>query len=589
MAGVALAFTPLPVIACAGDCNADGAVTVDEVVVAVAIAIGNRLIEFCPAADRDGDQSVTVDEIVATIDAALRGCAPAFVDATTAAGVDFGGRPATSAAAGDFDGDGWIDLFVVDRRHPGILYRNLGDGTFADVTAESGLTLPATGGNGPAWGDVDNDGDLDLYLTTNGADQYRFHLFINDGNGRFTEEARERGAAVETEHAHYGFSATFADFDHDGYLDIHTTEWSPNPAGRDGVVSHARLLRNRGAAQPGHFDDVTVAAGVVLDADPFGSTELVVPLSFASRFTDLDDDGWPDLAVTSDFGTSRLLWNNGDGTFLEGTIAAGIGSDENGMGSAIADYDGDGRLDWFVTSILETDPRCARSQFICGWGTTGNRLYRNQGNRQFSDATDAVGVRNGHWGWGTSFFDFDNNGNLDLVMTNGTLDEAPADSPFRTDPMRLWQSNGATMVEVSAAMGMTATAAGKGLLVFDYDGDGDLDVFIGHDDAPPLLYQNQRGYLRDWLRVRVEGRTSNRDGLGARVAVRAVADGPVQVHEVNAGSNFLGQSETTAHFGLGESAGTVHEVRVSWPATGRSTVFRAVPKNTTLVAVEPAT
>ena len=587
MIGAIVVLGTTPSAACVGDCDGDGTVTVDEVVLGVAIATGTVAVSQCAGADRDASQGVTVDEIIAAVSNALRGCVPFFVDATAEAGLTFDGHPATSAAAGDFDRDGWVDLYIVDRRASGRLYRNLGDGSFADVSLDSGLDTTSAGGVGPVWGDIDNDGDLDLYLTTNGNDQLRYRLFVNDGAGRFTEEARERGAAIETEHPHRGFSATFGDFDGDGYLDIHTTEWSPSLVGTEGLLAHARLLRNRGAERPGHFVDVTAAAGVDLEEDPFGFG-LLISLSFASRFADLDDDGWPDLAVTSDFGTSRLFWNNGDGTFLNGTAAAGVGTDENGMGSAIDDFDGDGRLDWFVSSIFETDPRCARTQFICGWGTTGNRLYRNLGDRRFADATDAAGVRNGYWGWGSSFLDFDNDGDLDLVMTNGTLEEAADDSPFRTDPMRLWRNERGTMVEMSDSAGIRSTAAGKGLLVFDYDGDGDVDIFVGNDDAPPILYRNERGNELDWLRVDVQGHTSNRDGLGARVTVQAREHGPIQVREINAGSNFLGQSETTAHFGLGGGTAAVHEVRVRWPATGRERIFTEVPRRTTLVAVEPS-
>jgi hypothetical protein len=580
-----IALTPIASAACSGDCDGDGQVTVDEIVAGVAIAIGSQPVGVCLRADRDGDLAVTVDEVVASVDAALRGCGPFFADVTAAAGVEYQGRPATGAAAGDCDGDGWIDLFVIDRRAPAILYRNRGDGTFADGTEGSGLEVLAADGVGPAWGDVDNDGDLDLYVTTNSNAAIRNFLFINDGQCRFSEEGVERGAAVVTPHVHRGFSATFGDFDGDGYIDLHTNEW--NPVLQCVAQSHARLLRNRGAVQPGHFEDVTTAADVELGEDPFGSSDLVIPLAFASRFADLDDDGWPDLAVASDFGTSRLFWNNGNGTFTDGTIESGVGTDENGMGSAIDDFDGDGRLDWFVTSILETNPRCERPQFICGWGTTGNRLYRNEGGRRFSDVTDAVGVRHGFWGWGTSFLDFDNDGDLDLVMTNGTFEEAPADSPFRADPMRLWQNDGRRMIEVSAAMGLSATAAGKGLVVFDYDRDGDLDVWVGHDDAAPILYRNLRGNESGWLRVEVEGRSSNRDGLGARVELQIVAGGPTQTREVNAGSNFLGQNEGTAHFGLGIGQAPVARVRVRWPATGRELVFESVARNTTLVAIEP--
>ena len=178
-------------------------------------------------------------------------------------------------------------------------------------------------------------------------------------------------------------------------LDIFTSEWRTLWQTNDNGPTHARLLHNRGAEQPGYFDDVTTEAGVSVDLlHPHGDFAL------SPRFSDLDGDGWPDLTIASDFLTSRLFWNNGDGTFTDGTREASVGTDQAGMGSTIGDYDGDGDLDWFVTAI--SDHR---------YPDRGNRLYRNEGQREFSDQTDAVGVRDGQWGWGTSFLDYDNDGN----------------------------------------------------------------------------------------------------------------------------------------------------------------------------------
>ena len=266
----------------------------------------------------------------------------------------------------------------------------------------------------------------------------------------------------------------------------------------EGSASHARLLRNRGADAPGHFLDVTVEAGVVLDdvrsrnLGGFARDPLITrtdepgpkgPFAFASAFADLDGDGWPDLAVASDYGMTRIFWNNGDGTFTDGTVEASIGSDRNGMGSTFGDYDGDGDLDWFVSSIFAEYEQC-ESLSGCGtWDSTGNRLYRNDGGRSFSDATDEAGVRDGGWGWGSVFFDFDNDGDLDLAMVGGmhhsaTFSDRALDSPT------LWENDGTgRMTDVSEAVGLTHPDASKGFLTFDYDNDG----------RPRLVCGQQRG------------------------------------------------------------------------------------------------
>jgi hypothetical protein len=527
---------------------------------------------------------------------------PTFTDVTAAAGVayvQFGGTDPSienhpiymsgGAAAGDVNGDGCVDLYVTRLGPRDFLFLNQCNGTFAEGGVAAGLTVQLLS-NGAAFGDVDNDGDLDLYVTSLGSTRY--HLFINNGSGQFTEQAVARGAAISGTDPHFGFSVSFGDYDRDGWLDIHVGEWRHAMYNPTAAPSNARLLRNRGIAQPGHFDDVTASAGVVLDGIP-GTRTGTFP--FSPRISDLDNDGWPDLVLTSDFEEGRLFWNDADGTFSDGTVAAGVGTDENGMGAAIADFDGDGLLDYFVTSIYDSRPECP-AFVLTRWGCSGNRLFRNLGNRTFADVTDTHGVRDGGWGWGAAFFDYDNDGDPDLVMTNGQIfpfqegtPSGEAEEIFHDDPMRLWRNDGAgAWPEVAASSGITHTGSGKGLLTFDYDADGDLDLFVVTNSGQPVLYRNDGGNDNDWLRVKVVGRSSTKEGIGARVEVRATPVSPVRMQEVDAGSHFLGQSEKTLHFGLGPGTpgAVVHQVTVVFPS-GRTRTLEFVSHNTTVEVVEP--
>jgi hypothetical protein len=610
---------------CRGDCDENGFVTVQEIVIGISIALGTRPIVGCDAFDTDGSGSVTVDELLTALANALDGCPPTspvptptpaysgpmvFVDVTADAGLAHSKleprqpphclRPpvttipltglecssenfAAGAAAGDADGDGLIDLYVTRIYEPDILFRNRGDGTFEDVTAYAGLDrLRYT--NGAAFGDIDNDGDLDLYVTTVG--ETANLLYINDGNGRFAEEGSRRGAAILTDTPHYGMGIAFGDYDRDGWIDLYTAEWvqyfdlPPFPP------SHSRLLRNLGSENPGHFEDVTERAGVtppILDPNP------PAVLTFAPAFVDLDRDGWQDLAITGDSATTRLYWNNRDGTFTDGTTAAGLSTSQSDMGSTFGDYDGDGDLDWFISSISCQDP------FVVGqsqdWRCEGNLLMRYDGDRRFSDQTAPADVAIGHWGWGAAFLDVDNDSDLDLAMTNGmrlpgTID-AFVTQGYHDDPSRFWENDGGSMTDISTEIGFDDTDLGKGLLTFDYDNDGDLDLFVANSNAPPRLYRNDGGNRNRWLRVQVTGTRSNRDGLGAIVTLRATADGPAQFREIGVGTHFLGQSEHTAHFGLGPGDAPIYELRVVWPLSGAVETLSAISPNQTIILSEP--
>lgn len=530
----------------------------------------------------------------------LTGQTITFTDVTQTAGVDYvqhnyDEAPSANrqifmtggAAAADYDGDGNVDLFVTRLDAADILFRNNGDGTFSDVTAQAFPPFDLDyQTNGAQWGDIDNDGDPDLYVTS--IESNRYHLFINDGNGQFTEQAVSRGIDLSGADLHFGQSSSFGDYDKDGYLDVHVTEWREDFQVPVGLPFNAKLFLNAGSANPGSFSDVTDAAGVNMEdvpfSDPINHPDRFEAQSFATRFTDLDRDGYPDLIISSDHGTSRLYWNNHDGTFLDGTVAGNVGTDKFGMGSTVGDYDNDGDLDWYVTSIYDDLPSAPFRD--------GNRLYVNNGDRTFTDMTDTAKIRDGHWGWGVCFADFDNDGDLDLAQTNGIDWPAPfffgpSHGDFIADPCRFWVNDGNGIFgEVSSTTGFTDTRAGKGLLTFDYDNDGDVDVFIVNNGEHPVLYRNDGIGYGNWLKIRTEGTVSNRDGICAFITVTPDASQPDKIYcrEVDGGSNFLGQNDRTVHFGVGSNS-QLDEVKVEWPS-GIVQIFCNVDINQTINVVE---
>lgn len=533
---------------------------------------------------------------------AATAAAQTFVDVTDAAGIDYvqfrrsADTPSAmqsyttgGVAAGDYDGDGLVDLYVTRLDDTDILYRNRGDGAFADVTdaAFGPAHLAGVQSNGAAWGDIDNDGDLDLYVTS--LFSHRFHLFVNDGAGSFSEEAAARGAAIEGPDLHFGFSAAFGDYDLDGFLDLHTTEWRFLRQMTDGAQSNARLLRNRGAEAPGRFEDVTRRAGVsqhrIISVNPLAEGQTLT-----SGFALLDDDLYPELVIAGDHATSQLYWNRGDGRFVNVTRRARVGTDEYGMGSAVGDYDGDGDLDWFVSAIYEEGVPYR----------DGNRLYRNQGDGIFEDVTDAAGVRDGSWGWGTTFLDYDNDGDLDLVLATGVdyAGEVPYTANtggFADDPMRLWRNDGdGRFSEVAQQEGLAATGVGTGLAVFDLEPDGDLDLFVVHNSGRPVLYRNRTNRPgaagpNRWLQLRLEGAAANRQGIGARITVTPRAAEPERrlVRVLSGGSNYLGQNEAIVHLGLGPDLAQVAAVEIEWPGGARQTLTD-VATNRRVTVSEPA-
>lgn len=449
------------------------------------------------------------------------------------------------AAVADFFGNGYQDIYFTRDGEADILYQNMGDGTFVDRTADvfaDGMQKLRT--NGAVFADLDNDGDVDLFVTT--ARGARHYLYMNDGQGHLLEQAVERGAAdvkPSQEEYHNGTSVTVGDYNGDHYLDIYISSWQRR---EEGQPAYNRLLRNMGKAKPGYFEDMTEAAGLDTPSNQYG---------YAGRFADMDKDGHMDLLVTNDHRNSQYYRNNGDGTFSEVSVKMGTGTGLFEMGSTVADYNNDGWLDWFATSIHDE---------------LGNRLYRNEMGRNiegvyFTDQSSA-GVGQGYWGWGTSFIDWNNDGYRDLVMVNGFWFPR-----YRDTPMKFWRNEGEAgkyrFTDIGESIGLTDNGQGRGLVVADFDNDGQLDILVVNWSDSPRLYRNTGG-THAWLRIEIIGEVSNSMGIGAFITVIPDAEKPdkIMVHDVNLGANFLSHNETIAHFGLGQHQGAVDEIRVEWPS-----------------------
>ncbi|MBM4268821.1 MAG: hypothetical protein FJ144_19770 [Deltaproteobacteria bacterium] len=500
-----------------------------------------------------------------------------FTDVTTSAGVSFShadvdtGRfdeirlVAGGAAAGDYDADGWLDVYAVGgNAGRNRLFRNRGDGSFEEVAEAAGVALAGTSSSGPSFADYDGDGDLDLFVGA--AEGAEAHLFRNRGDGTF-EDVTE---AAELSFTRPAISASFGDYDRDGDLDLAVSHWASSLA--DGSKEH--LWRNDG---DGTFTDVSELRGIVLEESP-AIPGLV--FTFAPTFADLDGDGWPELLYSSDFHVSQVFHND-QGTFRDVTTA--VISDENGMGSAVADYDGDGDLDWFVSSIW--DPTAITDPHV---GKTGNRLYRNLGDGSFEDATDEAGVREGDWGWGSTFADLNNDGHLDLFHVNGfglIQYHGPTWLPFMEDPARLFVSDGdGTFTESGASLGVADRGSGRGVVAFDYDRDGDVDLFVANSNGPTRLFRNDGGNERNHLAFRLRGRAPNTSAIGARIYV--TAGGKRQMRELRAGSNYVSQDPIEAHFGLG-AADVATEIEIVWP-DGKHRFLGRTRANQLLVVDQPA-
>src|SRR5580700_2054157 len=484
----------------------------------------------------------------------------------------------TGVAIFDYDNDGWPDIFVVngttlegfpaDQAPTNHLYHNNHDGTFTDVTAKVGLV--ATGwGQGVCVGDYDNDGWEDLYVTYYGKNR----LYHND-HGVFTEVAEKDGVAGSGKA--WGTGCAFIDFHRGGHLDLFVANYvdfdlSTAPAPGEGtsclwkgvpVMCGPRGLRgsknilyeNRG---DGTFADVTTKAHIDRTNGHF---------AFSVSTLDFDDDGWPDIYVACDSAPSILYHNNRDGTFTDVAVMAGVafnedGREQAGMGTTVADYNGDGRPDIFKTNFSDDTPT----------------LYRNEGDGVFSDVTYSAGLgrHTQYLGWGTMFFDFDNDGWPDLILANGhvypEVDKYHLGSTYKEQRL-LYHNNGNgtfTDISESAGAGITAASSSRGLAVGDLRNDGRISVVVSNMNAQPSLLVNQVRYPNHWIAFKTVGTASNRDGIGARITIHAGKR--ILADEIRSGSSYVSNNDMRVHFGLGPAT-KIDSVAVRWP-NGRLETF----------------
>ncbi len=483
---------------------------------------------------------------------------------------------AGGVASGDFDGDGDIDLFIVRGDiGPNLLYRNDGNNVFMEIAAAAGVanTKSATENyrhSGPMFADMDGDNDLDLFLGGVQGDPCR--LFSNNGDGTFSDVTA--GSGLDGIGATQTVSATFGDYDLDGDLDLFLSHWGVERSEvNPGDTEH--LWRNESTAGQIRFTSVSEAAGIspsiINLQDPYVPLQEI-DYSFSPSFVHLNDDLYPDIVMSGDVNGSMVFMNNADGTFDNVTDVEVI-KDANGMGSAVGDYDNDGDLDWFVSSIFRASNPLEEN---------GNRLYRNDAG-VFVDVTDTAGVIDGGWGWAACFMDIDNDGNLDLYHTNGWQFDHIGD--FTSDTSRAFMSNGdGTFTNKALDLGIADKDQGRGVVCADFDRDGDVDIFLWANEGnnAAALYRND-SIGNNYLVVKLRGAAPNTAAAGARI--NATVGGSTMMREVTLGSNFISQNPTEQYFGIGNAA-QIDKLLIRWP-DGSTTDLGVVPANQRIVVDQP--
>ncbi len=494
----------------------------------------------------------------------------------------------------DYDNDGWLDIYLtngsrLDTKWPAgetpttHLYKNNRDGTFTDVTVKSRIGRSGWQ-TGVCVGDYDNDGWDDLFCTFWG----RNILFRNNGDGTFTDVTRKAG--LYQEKGRWGTGCTFLDYDRDGHLDLfvcnfvkldpdnppsldETTfcQWKgiPTMCGPRGLPGDTNsLYHNNG---DGTFSDVTKTAGILAPGPRYSITSVSY---------DFDNDGWPDIYVAVDSMPNIMFKNNHDGTFTDVAVSAGCaynddGHEQAGMGLGVADYDCDGRLDIFKTNFADD---------------TSN-LYHNEADGTFSDlsVSSGVGVNNSYVAWGCGFVDYDNDGWPDIIQVNGhvypEVDNYKIGESFK-NPRLVYKNLGdGRFKDVSKEMGpgIIASYSSRGAAFGDYDNDGAIDILINNMNDLPSLLHNVGGNRRNWIKIKLVGTKCNRTAIGARV--RVVIGKHAQIDEVHSGDSVMSQSDLRLHFGLG-NAHTVDLIEVKWPTTQIIERFAGIKPNQILTIRE---
>ena len=516
---------------------------------------------------------------------------PVFIDVTRKAGINFKHASGKSqryfivetlgsgVATFDYNDDGWLDIYFVnsgqvlhrDKQAKNVLYRNNRDGTFTDATESSG-TGDFGYGIGVTVGDYDNNGTADLYVTNYGQNV----LYRNNGDGTFTDVTEKAGVG----HPGCGTGCAFADFDLDGDLDLYVANYVPkdqmlattgssgykNPIFYDGETDV--LYQNNG---DGTFIIITSRLGdstIFRDARGLG---VVV--------ADYNRDKLADIYIANDKSKNLYFLNNGDETFTEAATLTGVGYDASGnalagMGVAVGDYDNDGWIDMFVTNFAY--------EF--------NNLYHNE-KEFFIDATASAGLGDPSYlyvGWGTFFFDSDNDGDLDLFIANGHImdnNELQSDQLTYEQPDQLFENCGnGKFVEISIESGdyFSQKHVARGSAYFDYDNDGDLDLLISNSNQFPILLRNDGGNHQNWLQMTLIGTTSNRDAVGTQVIIQA--GNQIQVREVQSSGSYCSVNDYRLHFGVNETK-QIDLVEVQW-TSGTLQKLKDVAVNQHLTVIE---
>ncbi len=479
------------------------------------------------------------------------------------AGIDHLQR-GNGVAVADYDQDGDLDIFMV--AHPSFdpldeitwnrFFENNGDGTFDDVTIQAGFDEqyvntgdPATTGEkmGVAWGDYDNDGFPDLFLTNSREDQ----LYHNQGDGTFVDVTEQAGVAGCNDC--YSSSGLWWDPDIDGDLDLYVSN----------LKGANTMFQNQG---DGSFVDITEQSGLA----GFGITWASVPL-------DVGKEGFLDLYTINDTQENQFFENREvDISFNEASQAYRLNDEGAGMGVTIGDYNNDGLFDIYLTNIFNHHP---------------NPLYTNLGTRRFQDDAAEMGVADTGWGWGTKFFDCDHDGDEDLYAVNGVEQKAYIEGVEQQDVSNFFFKNQLMegtegFSDWSVASGTNGEAKSRGLEVFDYDDDGDLDLVVANILESSFLYRNElikesQPESANWIKIWLEGTTSNRDAIGTEVKVTLNG---VSFYRWHHGAGFLSQSLKPVHFGLG-SAQVIDKIQITWPGGEVEAVYN-VPVNQTMRLME---